>query len=559
MTHAFGSPHTSSRESAPDVGPNDSSSGQSSSGHIIERGKKTKDRSMSKDAPATHSEDNNSVRLRNSCRSCANSKVRCNKAKPTCSRCEDRGIDCQYLQSKRPGRVPSRLQPSQPVDHPRTSDGPVIQPATSGNNNSAPASFPLSLEFGLEDYGADDSRQRTDSAFSIPSTGTNGADFFATPLGGDVNSNMFYVGNASIAPMGSISEASHMEDTMTSEWTNGELNLLDQLDLNSWWSPDEECITDFTNDSSSLRASDYTSLAASTEPSSLAPSSSSSTVQLKDLLETTVTSRISGQDRNQLPPPLQSHLSGPGRPASSTRSRCACMAQALDLLKNLSSTESPEPPHPSMESYTQRVLMENQQDIDANLAMLACRACSNDRFLLMILLMIAARILGRYVAAAASCGPPTLGSASSEMPSTTHGEEEATLVSDHADRLMEMSRAWGGFCMMLPAARGVAGAQSPSREAVQRVLRELHRVQRLLAQLSIRRKSLGGHKAERQWQWQWDRFEAPAAIARYDRDDHHYALAFQRARKRGGGCARGLKRSIGSHTKPAKQQLELRP
>lgn len=43
-------------------------------------------------------------RLKDSCNSCAASKVKCSKNKPICTRCEDRGISCQYVASQRSGR-----------------------------------------------------------------------------------------------------------------------------------------------------------------------------------------------------------------------------------------------------------------------------------------------------------------------------------------------------------------------------------------------------------------------------------------------------------------------
>ncbi|KAF3763199.1 hypothetical protein M406DRAFT_262336, partial [Cryphonectria parasitica EP155] len=42
-----------------------------------------------------------SSKLRNSCHSCAVSKVKCPKEKPTCSKCESRGIACQYFLARR--------------------------------------------------------------------------------------------------------------------------------------------------------------------------------------------------------------------------------------------------------------------------------------------------------------------------------------------------------------------------------------------------------------------------------------------------------------------------
>ena len=45
------------------------------------------------------------VKLRESCESCASCKVKCTKEKPSCSRCVARGLDCQYGESRRCGRA----------------------------------------------------------------------------------------------------------------------------------------------------------------------------------------------------------------------------------------------------------------------------------------------------------------------------------------------------------------------------------------------------------------------------------------------------------------------
>ncbi|KAK5712179.1 hypothetical protein LTR17_018085 [Elasticomyces elasticus] len=481
MTHAFGSPLTSGL----DVDPNICTSCQSSSGHVV---KKAKGRSKSRSVHSARGKELNNVRLRNSCRSCANLKVKCDKGKPTCSRCQLRSLDCEYLQSKRPGRVPGKSQISQPANHFGMED---TQCALSTNYYTASAGLPSAVDFGLGDYGTDFGRQKTDfdrrstdSGFGIPSTGNMDFNVFGMQTSDDTNTNCFYGGNAPTAPMGSSGEASSLEGMVGSDWTMSELNL---GDLNSWWI---DSINYFSNESLTLTNSNHIPLAASTEPSSLAPSSSSPTVYLENLLEPIAASQPSAHDRKQLQSPVQSQLPSPGTAASNPRSSCTCMVQALDLLKALPTTHLPELPTPSVDSYTQRVLLQNKQDIEVNLAILECRTCVNDRYLLMILLMIAAKILTRYVSVAASCGSRGHGS---EPPCVMQGEEEVT--SEYGDRLMEMSQTWGGFRMMLPAARGNGSAKYPSREAVQRVLRELHRVQRLLSSLALRRRSLGGYAA----------------------------------------------------------------
>ncbi|RAH39764.1 transcription activator, partial [Aspergillus brunneoviolaceus CBS 621.78] len=40
-------------------------------------------------------------KFRESCKSCAASKIRCTKKKPQCARCVKRNMVCEYLESKR--------------------------------------------------------------------------------------------------------------------------------------------------------------------------------------------------------------------------------------------------------------------------------------------------------------------------------------------------------------------------------------------------------------------------------------------------------------------------
>jgi hypothetical protein len=49
-------------------------------------------------------------KLKDSCNACSASKVKCDRKKPTCSRCEDREQDCHYSLSQRSGRWPTTSQ-----------------------------------------------------------------------------------------------------------------------------------------------------------------------------------------------------------------------------------------------------------------------------------------------------------------------------------------------------------------------------------------------------------------------------------------------------------------
>lgn len=140
------------------------------------------------------------------------------------------------------------------------------------------------------------------------------------------------------------------------------------------------------------------------------------------------------------------------------------------------------------DSYTQRILAENKQAIDANLVTLVCPSCNDGKFVLMLILMITTKVLARYAAAAALCSARTLNMGAEGNGPMQMSTAAPNPAAEHTERLVRMSRAWGAS---LPTGLNVGATdQSPPREAVQRVLRELHQVQRLLVALVARRKTL---------------------------------------------------------------------
>ncbi|EMF17167.1 uncharacterized protein SEPMUDRAFT_34261, partial [Sphaerulina musiva SO2202] len=52
-------------------------------------------------AAAASAKYRETVKLRDSCEICASAKVRCSKEKPSCSRCINRGLKCEYGLSRR--------------------------------------------------------------------------------------------------------------------------------------------------------------------------------------------------------------------------------------------------------------------------------------------------------------------------------------------------------------------------------------------------------------------------------------------------------------------------
>lgn len=89
-------------------------------------------------APTSTAGVKSNSKLRDSCHACARSKVRCPKQKPSCSRCEERGIQCQYFFTRRPGRrsVNNKGQASPPKSVEGSHDRILLSVAPTPSNPS---------------------------------------------------------------------------------------------------------------------------------------------------------------------------------------------------------------------------------------------------------------------------------------------------------------------------------------------------------------------------------------------------------------------------------------
>ncbi len=80
-------------------------------------------------------------KLRDSCIHCANSKVKCNKEKPVCSRCVRRRLECEYKVSRRTGRTSRAVNQLSGIAAATrttgTSTSPALQPASIGISTAA--------------------------------------------------------------------------------------------------------------------------------------------------------------------------------------------------------------------------------------------------------------------------------------------------------------------------------------------------------------------------------------------------------------------------------------
>lgn len=176
-----------------------------------------------------------------------------------------------------------------------------------------------------------------------------------------------------------------------------------------------------------------------------------------------------------------------------TDNPCYCLMRALGLMKQLF-------PNPTsnftsvMEDVDQQqlqlnvsppniqtVISKNQDTIEAISTMLNC-SCAHDGYLLTIMSLIVFKVLGWYAAAAA----PKAASTDSDnsgvpTPSTNHSRKLS-----HSEMVIQDTTIVGSYCL--------EGADA-DRMAAQLVLSELHRVQRLVNQLSAKLKLQIAHES----------------------------------------------------------------
>ncbi|RHZ59797.1 Zn(II)2Cys6 domain-containing transcription factor tpcE [Aspergillus thermomutatus] len=372
------------------------------------------------------------TKLRDSCHSCATSKMKCPKEKPSCSKCEARGIECQYFFARRPGR--------------RREDGSGHPTSCTSSSNSSSSSNPKSI---LD--------KDTRSALS---------------LSGDT---IEVVGlSHGTAPSTSLPASNGFLDTPQTALTTD--NVLGQYssDLSS-------VLADSTilNDIGSLLIPETVSFG-------LGALDSNDPLNASFAVSSWVPSLASNVPTSSTTDPTMMMMRAP-----TTDISCGCVTQALDLLKALSSAQSsPASPisgtGPALSSSmtamgsAQAVLAENKQHIETVSSLLSCASCTKDAFLLAIVSMIVLKILERYASAART---QVLGSRVGSVETDTGPRSANSMISSSKDQIKALSSRT--YTM---ARDDSASGCAPARL----VLSELHRVQRLVNLLSPK---LKGSKA----------------------------------------------------------------
>ncbi|KAL9608105.1 MAG: hypothetical protein Q9167_007043 [Letrouitia subvulpina] len=384
-------------------------------------------------------------KLRDSCQACASSKLKCLKEKPTCSRCAKRGIICEYVATKRGGR--SHGNGSGKNKSGNTSPGAIAtktvtatQPSLSLNSWFAPSS-------------------KFSSTDPLPSQGVVRPPTTTTS---DASANLF---PSLLTPVDQSQFFAHTDP-------------IADLD-NSFASPESYCMPDLS-DTDILDQPPFF-------PPGIDSGSNGSTnfFDSFSMFEDPLSDRLafSTPSSKASSRALTSSEASNDQDCFSMDSNCVCLARALGLMKQLFPNSSASCTTLATQSLDkniiiptiQAVIAQNQHTIESVNTMLQC-PCSQDGYLLTIISLIVFKILGWYAAAART----TPGTADDDNHSVKSSRSSHSRYSSHSEQVDQDSAVVGSYCLE---------GKDKARMAMQLVLSELHRVQRLLNPLSMKLKA----------------------------------------------------------------------
>ena len=342
-------------------------------------------------ARARRSTKSATPKLRDSCHSCAISKVKCHKEKPTCARCAKRGVACEYFETKRAGRkhdtrpkqtksVPQAL-PAQSFSTFETgslTSRNLTQPSPKQHTSSQPEVLPDIL--ATPDLA---------SSSTLTASSLDFDDFLASPI-------------SSCAPEMSDFDVLDQPQFDCRRLNNGFLEF------------DGAATSLIPEDAFSFVGEAVFKVPAESKPHSLPDSRDSATSDgsfFQDFF---------------------------------WESKCCCLIRALDLLKQLfpdASTVCMYSRRQGYESTTspvltiQSVVAKNEQTIEAISGMLQC-SCSGDDYLLTIMSLAIFKVLGWY----------TTVMDGSQNPSWSHADNQRQPLY-HSEQGLQSPLIMGGYCI----------------------------------------------------------------------------------------------------------------
>lgn len=394
-------------------------------------------------------------KLRDSCNSCSSSKVKCGREKPACARCVNRGLSCEYVVTKRAGRRKQSQNGVRPGPTTNTSsrNTPTLSNFFMSPTSIMPSTYPEFLR---------DTSLSPSNAFSGPILDTSDFDHvLASPVG------------VSGVDFGCALDFMDIEPEVHSHLCSPEL----EVPLEG----DTDHVFDFHNDTRAFSYSGesdaFNNSLNFTMPQSPSGSKASSTSgkwsgfsfhkATCTTTTTTSTSEIASPKcleralalLKQLSP--QGHISPP-----CSRPMQKCDEQECRRGKTITAGADPAP-------TLQAVIVENEQTIEAISNMLKC-PCSKDTYLLMIMSIVVFRVLSWYATAAR--GTFATGEGGDPAPGSNSGSSTPSSSKEQQQQQQQQSPRFSGVFL--------TDDEEDSSMAGQMVLRELHRVQRLINELS---------------------------------------------------------------------------
>ncbi|KAK2594657.1 hypothetical protein QQS21_007633 [Conoideocrella luteorostrata] len=411
-------------------------------------------------------------KFRDSCHFCATSKIKCPREKPACSKCESRGIACQYVLAKRPGRRRENHSDDE-AKHTRSSKEP------NGNTDDKPDNASGNNQNVIKNTLSDSDRTAamqtfhgvaTSSIREISQSSSSISDnFFPTPSGlvssPSPVTEEFYLPETSdvfsaLGPPDVFASASELMDIDDSMSIMGSWSFDQPVVNGSSFIQNGQSITPIATSHSSIdlsvsasRTADFLNTPSAVSPAT-SPSGSSIQMRLSSMSSVKVARSIPS---------------------------CDCFTQSLNLLDALSScayarctstTTSGSEKTLNLNS-AKELLMENKKGIDTVSTGLACQTCVEDGFSLAIFNIVIVKLLGRYATISQMQVQETKSSTGQVDYTPRHEKWSASKTQDH-DKLLDHG-------LKIPR-----DAVSNRRTAAQLVLGELHGVQRLVNQLSLK-------------------------------------------------------------------------
>ncbi|KAF2723089.1 hypothetical protein K431DRAFT_283253 [Polychaeton citri CBS 116435] len=378
------------------------------------------------------------VKLRSSCHACAASKLKCSQEKPTCSRCAKRGLTCEYVAAKRGGRKPNK------------------RPSTSTNAG---------------DNAFNNVAHANDKVHLPPQ-----ANQFTTPS----------LTPGSTIPLRSpeyIQQSPHASGSESSVMLQDFFGPVDH-ELSSVSTATVPDLNDYFTSSASFtsKMADANMFGTDLFPDVMYSGSSNASEVLSDpfpSFEDTVSDLFTlcmpdSAPKNSIFPSVEGQNYQGTR---TTKPPHSCLVRALGFMEQLSpaSCLGQTAALPTVKA----VIAQNEGTIEAVSKMLDC-TCSQDGYLLAVMSLIIFKILGWY--AAAAC----------QKPSSQHSQASSSRQSSPSEQMLRTPSVAGSYRLH---------GDDSSRTAAQLVLIELHRVRRLIDQVSSRLKSLavkrdGGEEPE---------------------------------------------------------------